>query len=73
LLLVPTKGEVCLDLDPIGCASLIGANSNLCHEEVFAHAACQRTCGLCSVTCYHCDDPVSNYQECNVTKSCNEG
>ncbi|XP_052806185.1 uncharacterized protein LOC128235407 [Mya arenaria] len=73
LLFVGGLCEVCNDLDPAACASLISENSNLCHGDVFAHTACKRTCGLCPLTCFHCVDPVTDVQSCNMTKQCQTG
>ncbi|XP_052806184.1 uncharacterized protein LOC128235406 [Mya arenaria] len=73
LLFVGGRCDVCRDLDPTGCASLIAANSSLCQEEVFAYAACKRTCGLCPLTCYHCEDPLTDVRSCTATKLCEKG
>ncbi|WAR04835.1 VWF-like protein [Mya arenaria] len=69
----PAVAVECVDLDGPGCASLLAQNTKLCENEVFARTACQRTCGLCAVTCYHCDQALISPAHCNTTKACQPG
>ncbi|KAH3720831.1 uncharacterized protein LOC127855688 isoform X2 [Dreissena polymorpha] len=57
------------------CREILTSNVTLCHDDPhFASRYCKRSCGLCPISCYHCNSTsLEAAKHCNETQLCRLG